>query len=331
MQRARDEHELYFRAHPHETDREYLLAVFDGLARLPGTREGIFGEHNPMRQHPGWLCGRRGQGPALAVLPADRRRQSGKLVHDFTDPDWDTRFLGDLYQDLSEAARKKYALLQTPVFVEEFILDRTLETGHRDSSGWTRFGMIDPACGSGHFLLGSFRRLLDHWQRREPGTNIRELVQRALDGIHGVDINPYAVAIARFRLLLAAMQACGVTQVGRRPGVPFQPGVRRLAPAWQPGGGRATLRLATNWTMSTRPRTWRNCVRMLEAGPLPRRGRQSAVHHAQGPGAEPDVPRAILELATREYSLAVPFMQRIFDSGAVAQAASPDRSRPTRS
>ena len=52
---------------------------------------------------------------------------TGALVHDFTDPDWDTRFLGDLYQDLSEAARKKYALLQTPVFVEEFILDRTLD------------------------------------------------------------------------------------------------------------------------------------------------------------------------------------------------------------
>ncbi len=49
-----------------------------------------------------------------------------------TDQDWDTRhFLGDLYQDLSEAARKKYALLQTPEFVEEFILDRTLDPADR--------------------------------------------------------------------------------------------------------------------------------------------------------------------------------------------------------
>ena len=39
---------------------------------------------------------------------------TGLLAHDFTDPDWNTRFLGDLYQDLSEAARKRYALLQTP-------------------------------------------------------------------------------------------------------------------------------------------------------------------------------------------------------------------------
>lgn len=70
-------------------------------------------------------------------------------MHDFTDPQWDARFLGDLYQDLSAAARKTYALLQTPEFVEEFILDRTL------TPAITEFGhdvvkMIDPTCGSGH-------------------------------------------------------------------------------------------------------------------------------------------------------------------------------------
>ena len=48
-------------------------------------------------------------------------------MYDFTDPEWNTRFLGDLYQDLSEAARKTYALLQTPEFVEEFILKYTLD------------------------------------------------------------------------------------------------------------------------------------------------------------------------------------------------------------
>ena len=89
---------------------------------------------------------------------------TGALVHDFTDPDWNTRFLGDLYQDLSEAARKSYALLQTPEFVEEFILDRTLTPAIREF-GYREVRMIDPTCGSGHFLLGGFRRLVDEWQR----------------------------------------------------------------------------------------------------------------------------------------------------------------------
>ena len=70
---------------------------------------------------------------------------SDRSLHDFTDPDWDTRFLGDLYQDLSEAARKKYALLQTPVFVEEFILDRTLDPAIEEF-GLAKWAMSRGSC-----------------------------------------------------------------------------------------------------------------------------------------------------------------------------------------
>ena len=146
---------------------------------------------------------------------------TGLLVHDFGDENWDTRFLGDLYQDLSEAARKKYALLQTPEFVESFILDRTLDPAIAEF-GLSDFRMIDPACGSGHFLLGAFARLLDRWLKKEPGTNVRVLAQRSLDSIHGVDINPYAVAIARFRLLLAAMRSSGIERLRDAPAFKIQ-------------------------------------------------------------------------------------------------------------
>ena len=78
--------------------------------------------------------------------------------------------------------------------------------------------LIDPTCGSGHFLLGAFQRLLDKWLHIEPGTAERELVQRALDAVYGVDVNPYAVAIARFRLLVAALQASKLTTLRHAPG-----------------------------------------------------------------------------------------------------------------
>ncbi|MCE9553879.1 MAG: BREX-2 system adenine-specific DNA-methyltransferase PglX [Planctomycetes bacterium] len=213
LARARDEHELYFRKHPTETDRHYLLAAFDELARLPGAKD-IFGEHNPFRELPNWLSGD-AAGELLRFFQKIDAN-TGALVHDFTDPDWDTRFLGDLYQDLSETTRKKYALLQTPEFVEEFILDRTLDPAIEEF-GLAGFRMIDPACGSGHFLLGSFRRILDRWQKKEPGTKVRDLVQKALDSIHGVDLNPYAVVIARFRLLLAAMRASNIRTLADAP------------------------------------------------------------------------------------------------------------------
>ena len=235
LARARDEHELYFRSHPKHTDREYLLSIFAELAKLPGTKD-IFGEHNAINDLPNWLSGDAAGDLLNFFQKIDA--STGDLVHDFTDPNWDTRFLGDLYQDLSESARKKFALLQTPDFVEEFILGRTLEpaldvfgleqdlgsSNHGKLPGFDDrntlripFKMIDPACGSGHFLLGAFRRLLDRWQRKEPGTNIRELTQRALNSIHGVDINPFAVAIAKFRLLLVAMSACDIQRLANAP------------------------------------------------------------------------------------------------------------------
>ena len=98
--------------------------------------------------------------------------------------------------------REQYALLQTPEFVEEFILDRTLNPAIEEF-GYATVKMIDPTCGSGHFLLGGFRRLLDLRLRHAPGVNIAESVQQALESVFGVDLNPYAAAIARFRLLVA--------------------------------------------------------------------------------------------------------------------------------
>lgn len=214
LERARDERDLYFHDHPTDSDRDYLLHVFGELAALPATAE-LFGAHNPLNEYPDWLSGDAAQ-KLIEFFQKIDTDGTGDIVHDFTDDAWDTRFLGDLYQDLSEAARKKYALLQTPVFVEEFILERTLEPAI-DEFGLKDFKMIDPACGSGHFLLGAFARILDHWRHAEPGAGERELINRSLASVHGVDINPYAVAIARFRLLLAAMRECGVMRLKDAP------------------------------------------------------------------------------------------------------------------
>jgi hypothetical protein len=211
---ARDAHQHYFLSHPRDTDREYLLSIFDELAASPGT-SGIFGPHNALREIPNWLSGDKAREVIQFFQKIDAN--TGLLIHDFTDPAWDTRFLGDLYQDLSAYARSRYALLQTPHFIEQFLLDRTLEPAIDEFGLTESFKMIDPACGSGHLVLGSFERILDRWQRSEPATPVRELVRRTLGSVHGVDINPFAVAIARFRLLLVAMRACGIKRLADAP------------------------------------------------------------------------------------------------------------------
>ena len=112
--------------------------------------------------------------------------------------------------------------MQTPEFVEEFILDRTLEPALDEFGLAETSRLIDPTCGSGHFLLGAFHRLLDQWRDREPATDVQVLAERALGQVTGVDINPFAVAIARFRLLIAAMKVCGLTRLERTPALPIR-------------------------------------------------------------------------------------------------------------
>ncbi len=323
LKRARDEHELYFRSHPTQTDRDYLLAVFDGLTKYAVTKE-VFGAHNPIRDLPNWLSG--DAAGALITFLQRVDPNTGVLVHDFTDPDWDTRFLGDLYQDLSEAARKKYALLQTPVFVEEFILDRTLDPAieefglarmgyetrllpdgrlHPDD----RFRMIDPACGSGHFLLGSFARLLERWRKREPGEKTIVLVQRALDSVHGVDLNPYAIAIARFRLLLAALKECGIARLSNAPGFAIHIACGDSLLHGSPGGDQLSLGWSSldhvyqpedrdELERLLRPKTYHAVV----ANPPYITPKDRALNQAY---------RDRYSTCHMKYSLAVPFLERI--------------------
>lgn len=208
---AADNETAFYQADPTRNSRDWLRAGFAALADLPAGRDLLDPRHNLVWRAPI-------SADAASALLAFWRTQDadGTLVHDLTDESLDTRFLGDLYQDLSDFAKKKYALLQTPVFVEEFILDRTL-TPAMEEFGLDGLKLIDPTCGSGHFLLGAFDRLLAAWQAQAPAMDTRERVQKALDSIHGVDLNPFAVAIARLRLTVAALKASGLTRLKDAP------------------------------------------------------------------------------------------------------------------
>jgi hypothetical protein len=216
---AKGRRSAFLRADPDRTDRDYLLYVFAEVSKLPGIA-GLFDpKQNPLfALQPATSKGR----GAAKILEFFQKvdTDSNVLIHDFCDPAHGTRFLGDLYQNLSESARKRYALCQTPSFVIDFILDRTL-TPAIDAFGLETVRMIDPSCGSGHFVLAAFGRLFRAWQIKEPGTNPPALVQRALDAVYGVDLNPFAVEISRFRLLIAALESSSIERLVDAPGFRF--------------------------------------------------------------------------------------------------------------
>ncbi len=71
--------------------------------------------------------------------------------------------------------------------------------------------ILDPACGSGHFLLAAARRLADHVARiRAAGTPTPDDYQRALRDvvrrcIYGVDMNPLAVELCKVSLWMESI------------------------------------------------------------------------------------------------------------------------------
>ena len=309
---AKGERTRFLRPDPTLTDRDYLLCVFREVAKLPGMAGLLDSRHNPLFQ-----LGPTAQGAAKIVEFFQRvDPDTGGLVHDFIDPEHGTRFLGDLYQNLSESARKRYALCQTPGFVIDFILDRTL-TPAVDTFGLEQVRLIDPTCGSGHFLLAAFSRLFRLWQRREPTTNPPALAQKALDAVYGVDLNPFAVEITRFRLLIAALESSGVSTVARRARFSHSIWRREIRSCTAPA------RVA-RWAVFRRglyedrlqffyeTEDANEVKRILEPA-VSRCGRQPAVHQRERSSSARSISRTLFSTCHGKYQLGVPLAERFFD------------------
>ncbi len=126
---------------------------------------------------------------------------------------------GDLLQHLSAGRAKGNALVQTPWWVADFILDQTLRPAAMEWPN-TTLHLIDPACGTGHFLIRAVDRL---WELYTTGamTPCRvgaadpepmpgwtpvgpaEAARRILAGVDGVELDPLTAAVARLRVTVA--------------------------------------------------------------------------------------------------------------------------------
>jgi len=192
------------------TPRDHLLHLLSAIGLHPAC-DSILGQANRCL----WDMPPTEEGAAALLSFFRRSDNSGRdpygrdLVSD--------RLWGDLYQGLSEPLRKANALLQTPSFIEAFLLDRTLDPAVAEL-GVAQVRVIDPACGSGTLLVGAFRRLLDRYSSLFPEGHH---ALAALDQVHGVDISPAATMITRIRLLLAYCEATGRTRLSGVPALPL--------------------------------------------------------------------------------------------------------------
>jgi Nuclease-related domain/N-6 DNA Methylase len=108
----------------------------------------------------------------------------------------------ELYDAVLGRVTTTPGVVPTPAFVGDLLLDLTLEPAC-DEAGSGRVDVIDPACGAGRLLVQAFTRLHERLRRASPTEAPEALAREALNRIHGVDIEPCAVMIARAQLVLA--------------------------------------------------------------------------------------------------------------------------------
>jgi methylase of polypeptide subunit release factors len=106
--------------------------------------------------------------------------------------------------------RKQRGIYYTPKWVVDYIVRQTvgrfLEEHRDDPEAIANLTILDPACGSGSFLIRAYETLLEHHARQMGGDvghldrKMREWVLR--HNIFGVDLDPQAVEIARLNLLI---------------------------------------------------------------------------------------------------------------------------------
>mgnify|MGYP005833776345 CR=1 FL=1 len=108
--------------------------------------------------------------------------------------------LKQLYQRLfPRSVRHDLGEYYTPDWLAELVLNEVGYDGNPDKR------LLDPACGSGTFLVMAINRIKQWFERRahECGFGEKELVAKIQSNVIGFDLNPLAVMAARTNYLLA--------------------------------------------------------------------------------------------------------------------------------
>ena len=98
-----------------------------------------------------------------------------------------------------------HGAVYTPPFLAALLLDYAMP--YDKLTGNER--ILDPACGSGVFLVAAFKRLINVWRSRNSWSkpDVQTLKQILGRSIYGVELDPNAVHLTAFSLSLAVCDA----------------------------------------------------------------------------------------------------------------------------
>jgi type I restriction-modification system DNA methylase subunit len=107
--------------------------------------------------------------------------------------------------------RKKSGIYYTPKWVTDYIVRQTINRFINEHNHHEILNMkiLDPACGSGSFLIRAYDELLSYHAKIKKKSvadlNWSERIEILTRNIFGVDLDPQAVEIARLNLLIRAL------------------------------------------------------------------------------------------------------------------------------
>jgi hypothetical protein len=111
--------------------------------------------------------------------------------------------ISSIYEQFAHSIAGDDATAQGLHYTPTNLVDLMLDTMFDDVAADAR--VLDPACGSGVFLVEAFRRLV--WRRSQQAPCSRAEVREILyNQIFGIDINPGALQVTAFSLYLAALE-----------------------------------------------------------------------------------------------------------------------------
>ena len=111
------------------------------------------------------------------------------------------RFLGERSKD----ERRRKGAYYTPMFLADTAISALWDTLPEKTR--TQGNFLDPACGSGIFLVRLFQRLCESWRQRHGARTIRwDSLLAMLSRLHGCDIEASAVRVTVFSLYVALLQ-----------------------------------------------------------------------------------------------------------------------------
>ncbi|WP_321469502.1 Eco57I restriction-modification methylase domain-containing protein [Halarcobacter sp.] len=116
-------------------------------------------------------------------------------------------FISNVYESfIGENEQRKNGAYYTPTFLVDYILKYTVDDFFKNNPDTYNCKVLDPACGSGIFLVETLRKLVTQFEKiKKRPINKEELIQLVQDNIFGIDKDKDAVSISIFSLYLAML------------------------------------------------------------------------------------------------------------------------------